>query len=87
MPIAWIPHPMREMTGGTEKVAVNGANVREVIQALESLYPNLVGLLIKNDQLGKGIAVAVDGRIVRRGLYEPLQSDSEIHFIPALGAG
>jgi molybdopterin synthase sulfur carrier subunit len=87
LPIAWIPHPMREMTGGTEKVAVNGANVREVIQALESLYPNLVGLLIKNDQLGKGIAVAVDGRIVRRGLYEPLQSDSEIHFIPALGAG
>ena len=78
---------MRDMTGGAEKVAVNGANVREVIQALESLYPNLVGLLIKNDQLGKGIAVAVDGRIVRRGLYEPLQSDSEIHFIPALGAG
>ncbi len=87
MPIAWIPHPMRDMTGGAEKVAVNGANVREVIQALESLYPNLAGLLIKNDQLGKGIAVAVDGRIVRRGLYEPLQSDSEIHFIPALGAG
>ena len=37
--------------------------------------------------LGKGIAVAVDGRIVRRGLYEPLRSDSETHFIPALGAG
>jgi len=87
LPIAWIPHPMRDMTDGAEKVAVNGANVREVIQALESLYPNLTGLLIKNDQLGKGIAVAVDGRIVRRGLYEPLQSDSEIHFIPALGAG
>jgi len=87
LPIAWIPHPMREMTGGTEKVAVDGANVREVIQALESLYPNLAGLLIQNDQLGKGIAVAVDGRIVRRGLYEPLRSDSEIHFIPALGAG
>ena len=37
--------------------------------------------------LGKGIAVAVDGRIVRRGLYEPLRSDSETHFITALGAG
>ena len=34
-----------------------------------------------------GIAITVDGRIVRRGLYETLQSDSEIHFIPALGAG
>jgi molybdopterin converting factor small subunit len=78
---------MREVTGGTEKVTVEAANVREAIRALEGLYPGLVGLLIQNDQLGKGIAVAVDGRIVRRGLYEPLQSDSEIHFIPALGAG
>jgi molybdopterin converting factor small subunit len=78
---------MREVTGGTEKVIVEAANVREAIRALEGLYPGLVGLLIQNDQLGKGIAIAVDGRIVRRGLYEPLQSDSEIHFIPALGAG
>ena len=78
---------MREVTGGTEKVTVEAANVREAIRALEGLYPGLVGLLIQNDHLGKGIAIAVDGRIVRRGLYEPLQSDSEIHFIPALGAG
>ena len=78
---------MREVTGGTEKVIVEAANVREAIRAIEGLYPGLVGLLIQNDQLGKGIAIAVDGRIVRRGLYEPLQSDSEIHFIPALGAG
>ena len=78
---------MREVTGGTEKVTVEATNVREAIRALENLYPDLAGLLIQNDQLGKGIAVAVDGRIVRRGLYEPLQSDSEIHFIPALGAG
>ena len=87
MPIVWIPHPMREMTGGTEKVTVDGTNVREAIRTLESLYPDLAGLLIQNDQLGKGIAVAVDGRIVRRGVYEPLRSDSEFHFIPALGAG
>ena len=78
---------MREMTGGTEKVTVDGTNVREAIRTLESLYPDLAGLLIQNDQLGKGIAVAVDGRIVRRGVYEPLRSDSEVHFIPALGAG
>jgi molybdopterin converting factor small subunit len=78
---------MREVTGGIEKVTVEATNVREAIRALENLYPDLAGLLIQNDQLGKGIAVAVDGRIVRRGLYEPLQSDSEIHFIPALGAG
>ena len=87
MPIVWIPHPMREITGGTEKVTVDGDNVREAIRALESLYPDLAGLLIQNNQLGKGIAVAVDGRIVRRGLYESLRRDSEIHFIPALGAG
>ena len=78
---------MREMTGGTEKVTVDGTNVREAIRALESLYPDLAGLLIQDDQLGKGIAVAVDGRIVRRGIYESLRSDSEVHFIPALGAG
>ena len=78
---------MREMTGGTEKVTVDGTNVREAIRTLEGIYPDLAGLLIQNDQLGKGIAVAVDARIVRRGIYEPLRSDSEIHFIPALGAG
>ena len=78
---------MREMTGGTEKVTVDGTNVREAIRTLESLYPDLAGLLIQNDQLVKGIAVAVDGRIVRRGVYEPLRCDSEVHFIPALGPG
>jgi molybdopterin converting factor small subunit len=78
---------MLEMTGGAEKATVDGANVCEVIRILESRYPNLAGLLIQNDQRGKGIAGAVDGRIVRRGLYEPLRSDSEIRFIPALGAG
>ena len=78
---------MRDMTGGAETATVDGANVCEVIRILESRYPNLAGLLIQNDQRGKGIAGAVDGRIVRRGLYEPLRSDSEIHFIPALVAG
>ena len=78
---------MREMTGGAETATVDGANVCEVIRILESRYPNLAGLLIQNDQRGKGIAGAVDGRIVRRGLYDPLRSDSEIHYIPALGAG
>ncbi len=42
---------MRELTGGTEKVALDGANVLEAIRALESLYPNLAGLLIQNVKL------------------------------------
>ena len=78
---------MREITGGSDRATVAGGNVREVVQALEVLYPGLRGLLMKDDRLRKGIAVAVDGKIVRRGLYEPLQSRSEVHFLPALGAG
>ena len=78
---------MREITGGSDRKTVDGGNVREAIQALEVIYPALRGRLMQDDRLQKGIAVAVDGRIVRRGLYEPLESASEVYFLPALGAG
>jgi sulfur carrier protein ThiS len=42
---------------------------------------------MKDDLLQKGVAIAVDGKIVHRGLYEPVSQESEIHFFPALGGG
>ncbi|MDP6030450.1 MAG: MoaD/ThiS family protein [Arenicellales bacterium] len=87
MPVACIPHAMRETAGGSERVRVSGDNVRKIIQELELRYPGLKGRLMKDDLLQKGVAIAVDGKIVHRGLYEPVSQESEIHFFPALGGG
>jgi len=87
MPTVYIPTLMRPATGGAEWVTADGDTVREVVAALEQSYPELTGRLVENGRLKPGLSVTVDGRIGARGLYETVHSDSEVHFLPAIGGG
>jgi len=55
MPIVWIPALLRDLSGGTAQVHLPGANVREVIEALEQRYPGMKARLVENDQLRPNI--------------------------------
>ena len=87
MPTVWIPALVRDLTGGRETVTVAGATVRQVIAALDELYPGIQERLCDAHGLRPSIAVAVDTQVTRLGLSEPVAEHSEVHFLPAVAGG
>jgi molybdopterin synthase sulfur carrier subunit len=87
MALVWIPPLLRDLTGGSETAKVPGANVGEVIDALEQQFPGVRGRLCSDGVLRPGLAVIVDGQVGRFGLLEAAGPDSEVHFLPAIAGG
>jgi molybdopterin synthase sulfur carrier subunit len=87
MPTAIIPALLRKFTNGKERVAVRGKNVREVIADLERKFPGLADHLLDGNDLKPSLAVSVDGEVVPGGALEPVNEQSEVHFLPAIGGG
>ena len=88
MAIVFIPSLMRDLTGGVDKVTVEGATLRQVINALEAAHPGTKDRLVDAEgRIQEGLAVAIDGETTHLGLIEPVKETSEIHFIPAIGGG
>jgi molybdopterin synthase sulfur carrier subunit len=87
MPTVWIPALLRDLTAGQETVTVPGATVRQVIEALDRLYPGMQDRLCDAHGLRPGIAVAVDTQVARLGLSQPVGDHSEVHFLPAVAGG
>ena len=70
-----------QTTTGTERIEVECGDVRELIAALDRRFPGL------GAQLRSGVAIAIDGEIHQDPLYEPLEPDSEVHFLPSISGG
>ena len=89
MPEVWIPPQMQRITGAPDRVPVDGATVRQVINNLDRLHPGIKELLYdaELDDITPGLAVIVDGDVSQLGLMEQVNSDSEMHFLPAIGGG
>jgi molybdopterin synthase sulfur carrier subunit len=87
MATVWIPSLLRDLTQGQETVYVAGANVGEVIDALDAKYPGLKDRLCHAGSLRRSIAVAVDTEVARLGLLQPVGADSEVHFVAAIAGG
>ena len=76
-----LPKPLAEMTGGELEFEIEARNVRALIRELERLFPG-VGELLTGQ-----VAVAIDGEIMNEPLLEPLEPESEVHFLPRVGGG
>jgi molybdopterin synthase sulfur carrier subunit len=87
MPVVWVPSQMRDLTGGAVEVRVPGRTIRQVIANLERAYPGVAARLLDEGDLNPSIAVVVDGETATLGLLEPVQEESEVHFVPAIGGG
>jgi molybdopterin synthase sulfur carrier subunit len=87
MPVAFVPAPLRSLTGDRETVEVTGATVGQVVDELERRYPGIKARLCQGEELRPGIAVFVDTEIAPLGLLQPVQKNSEIHFLPAISGG
>ncbi len=90
MPTVWIPSLIRDLTGGQQTVAVDGATVRQVVRNLDSRFPGISARLCEDadeGDLSPHINVAVDGVVSPLGMLEPVGTESEVHFLPAVGGG
>lgn len=83
----WIPSQLRALTGGRDRVPVQGATLGEVIRALEAAYPGLQARLLEGENLRPGIAALIDGETRSTRLSQPLAQGCELHFIFAISGG
>ena len=87
MATVFIPSLWRDLTGGKDRVQVEGKSVRQIVARLDALYPGLGARLVENDLLSPRVQVSVDGHVSRLGLMERVGETSEVHFIPAIAGG
>jgi hypothetical protein len=70
-----------------EKVEITAANIRQVIEALEALFPGIKARLSDGTALHPGVAVAIDGQVANLGLLQLVKPQSEVHFVMAIVGG
>jgi len=85
----WIPPRLQNITGGQDRVMIQGSTVRQLVNNLEKEFPGIKENLYDEelDDLMPGLAVIVDGEASQLGLLERVKEDSEVHFLPAIGGG
>jgi hypothetical protein len=87
MATVFIPAQWRDLSGGVAEIRVDGATLGEVIAAVELRCPGIAARLCDGPSIAPGLAVSIDGSITSRGLLSPVEPDSEIHVLPAIGGG
>lgn len=87
MALVFIPPQFRDLTDGENEVQVSARNVRQLIAALDRLYPGMAERLQQGDQVAPGLAFSIDGVMSPRGLLAGVTRTSEVHIVPALGGG
>ncbi len=78
---------MRSLSGNRTQLEIAGESVREVIENLEAECPGIKDRLLAEGRVKPGIAVAIDGVVLTKGLGTKVAPDSELHFVPAISGG
>jgi molybdopterin synthase sulfur carrier subunit len=85
-----IPTTMRPLSGGASTVSVDGANLRDVLAALDSAHPGFKDRLFDAEgALHKFVNVFVSDDDVRylQGLDTPVKDGDTVSLIPAVAGG
>ena len=77
----YLSNDMMSGTGGLEVVTIDAPRVHELILELVLRFPRLT------PEMFDRLAVAIDGEIHNDADYLPLESDSEVHFVPRIAGG
>ena len=87
MPIVFVPSLMQKLCDGEQKLVIEGSNLRQVIDNLDSQYSGFKDRLVEDGKIKPNISVAVDGEITPLGMIQKVRPDSEVHFLPAISGG
>ena len=71
----------RRFTGGEKVLQVDGNTVGELIKELERRYPGLGPLLTD------GASVAINGELIPNGIFEKVDSSTEVYFVAPISGG
>ena len=85
-----IPTPLRRLTNGQDKVVVDGANIEEIIFALDAQFPGIRERLCdEQGALRNFVNVFVNGEDIRflDGIKSSTKSGDEISIVPAVAGG
>ena len=85
-----VPTTLRTLTGGASEVAVDGATVGEVLQALEAEHPGFAEHILDDEGgLRRFVNVFVADDDVRflDGLGTPVPDGETVAIIPAVAGG
>ncbi len=85
-----IPTPLRKLTGGADEVAIEGANIGEVIENLEAAHPGLKERLCDEaGEIRRFVNVYVNDEDVRfmDGRGTALKDGDEVSIVPAIAGG
>ena len=72
---------LRSMAGERRSFPVEAANVMQLLGRLAETYPELAPVL------DRGVAVAIDGRIYRDSLLQPVPEGAEVYLMPRVSGG
>jgi molybdopterin synthase sulfur carrier subunit len=87
MATLFVPTQLRESTGGLAEIQATGATLRDLLRDAAERHPRFVDRVLRDGEITPGLAVAIDGAMTNRGLLAVVKPDSEVHFLPAIGAG
>jgi molybdopterin synthase sulfur carrier subunit len=85
-----IPGPLRRITNGVDKVEMDGANLGDLIGALDTEYPGMKErLLDENGELRYFVNLYLNNEDVRflEGLGTALNAGDEVSIVPAVAGG
>lgn len=85
-----IPTPLRRLTGGLDKVSVEGDTLSAVVASLEDQFPGIKARLCDDEgNLRNFVNVYVNGEDVRflEGLDTATSAGDEVSVVPAVAGG
>jgi len=85
-----IPTPLRKLTDGVDEVAVEAANVGELVDNLEAAHPGLKERLCDDaGEIRRFVNVYVNDEDVRflQGKATELKSGDQVSIVPAIAGG
>ena len=83
----WIPAVHRDLTGGAERVQLEGETVGEIIDRLDERYPGIKARLCDGNRVRPHIAVAINGQIYRDNWEVDIPQGAEVYLMPRLQGG
>lgn len=87
MVLVFIPSLMRSLTDERDRVSAEGRTLRQVVDDLERRYPGMKELIVENDRVRPGLALAINGEIATTGLMAVVPDEAEVQILPAIGGG
>ena len=85
-----IPTPLRTFTNGADEVKVNGNNIKDVIENLESTYKGIKERICDNDgQIRRFVNFYLNDEDIRfmSNLNTPVKDGDHIYIVPAIAGG